>query len=75
MKSASAWWEGLNNQHRNTAKLFTSLFRLRKIHKTYLAICYGEVETNKGIFDQDLVRYEGNKKIVENSKTIFKVAP
>ncbi len=60
-------------KNRNTAKLFTSLFRLRKIHKTYLAICYGEVETNKGIFDQDLVRYEGNKKIVENSKTIFKV--
>ena len=60
-------------KNRDTAKLFTSLFRLRKIHKTYLAICYGEIETNKGIFDQDLIRYEGNKKIIENSKTIFKV--
>ena len=53
--------------------LFTSLFRLRKIHKTYLALCYGEIERNKGVFDQDLIRYEGNKKIIENSKTIFKV--
>ena len=60
-------------KNRDTAKLFTSLFRLRKIHKTYLAICYGEIEKNKGVFDQDLIRYEGNKKIIENSKTIFKV--
>ncbi len=58
---------------RDTAKLFTSLFRLRRIHKTYLAICYGELDANKGVFDQDLVRYEGKKKIVEKSKTIFKV--
>ena len=60
-------------KNRNTAKLFTSLFRLRKIHKTYLAICYGELETNKGILNQDLTRYEGNKKIIENSKTTYKV--
>ena len=60
-------------KNREMAKLFTSLFRLRKIHKTYLAICYGELETNKGVFNQDLVRYEGKKKIIENSKTIFKV--
>ena len=49
-------------KNREMAKLFTSLFRLRKIHKTYLAICYGEITTNKGVFDQDLVRYEGSKK-------------
>ncbi len=60
-------------KNREMAKLFTSLFRLRKIHKTYLAICYGELETNKGVFNQDLVRYEGKKKIIENSKTFFKV--
>ena len=60
-------------KNRETAKLFTSLFRLRKIHKTYLAICYGELKNDKGIFDQDLVRYEGKKKIVEKSKTIYKV--
>jgi len=60
-------------KNRDTAKLFTSLFRLRKIHKTYLAICYGELEKNKGIFDQDLIRYEGRKKIIEKSKTTYKV--
>ena len=60
-------------KNRETAKLFTTLFRLRKIHKTYLAICYGEIKNDKGIFDQELVRYEGKKKIIEKSKTIYKV--
>ena len=60
-------------KNRDSAKLLTSLFRLRKIHKTYLAICYGELQTNKGCFDQDLIRYEGNKKIIEKSKTLYKV--
>ena len=60
-------------KNRETAKLFTSLFRLRKIHKTYIAICYGELDKNKGIFNQDLTRYDGKKKIVEKSKTLFKV--
>ena len=60
-------------KNRDTAKLFTSLFRLRKIHKTYIAICYGELESNRGIFDQDLTRYEGSKKIIEKSKTTYKV--
>jgi 23S rRNA pseudouridine955/2504/2580 synthase len=60
-------------KNRDSAKLFTSLFRLRKIHKTYLAICYGELSVNKGIFDQDLIRYEGKKKIIEKSKTSYKV--
>ena len=60
-------------KNRETAKLFTSLFRLRKIHKTYIAICYGELDKDKGVLDQDLIRYEGKKKITEQSKTIFKV--
>jgi len=49
-------------KNRGAAKLFTSLFRLRKIHKTYIAVCYGEIDNNKGTFDQDLIRYEGKKK-------------
>ena len=28
---------------------------------------------DKGTFDQDLIRYEGSKKVVEKSKTTFKV--
>ena len=30
-------------KNRQTAQLLTSLFRLRKVHKTYLAICNGEL--------------------------------
>ena len=31
-------------KNRKTAQLLTSLFRIRKVHKTYLAICNGEIE-------------------------------
>ena len=31
-------------KNRQTAQLLTSLFRLRKVYKTYLAICSGELE-------------------------------
>ncbi len=58
---------------REMAQLLTSLFRLRKIHKTYLAICHGELEKNSGELNDDLIRYDNGKKIVEKAKTIFKV--
>ena len=60
-------------KNRQTAQLLTSLFRLRKVHKTYLAICNGEVEKNSGEWIDDLIRYDNGKKIVEKAKTIFKV--
>ena len=31
-------------KNRKSAQLLTTLFRLRKVHKTYLAICDGEIE-------------------------------
>ncbi|MDC0854868.1 RNA pseudouridine synthase [Candidatus Pelagibacter sp.] len=58
---------------RESAQLFTSLFRLRKVHKTYLAICHGELEKDSGEWNDDLIRYDGEKKIIEKAKTIFKV--
>ena len=58
---------------RESAQLLTSLFRLRKVHKTYLAICQGEINKNSGIWDDDLIRYDEDKKIIEKAKTIFKV--
>jgi 23S rRNA pseudouridine955/2504/2580 synthase len=58
---------------RESAQLLTSLFRLRKVHKTYLAICHGELNTNAGEWNDDLIRYDGDKKIIEKAKTIFKV--
>ena len=60
-------------KHRESAQLFTSLFRLRKVHKTYLAICHGEINKNSGVWDEDLIRFEKNKPIKEKAKTIFNV--
>ena len=58
---------------RESAQLLTSLFRLRKVHKTYLAICYGELNKDSGEWNDDLIRYDGDKKIIEKAKTIYKV--
>jgi len=58
---------------RESAQLLTSLFRLRKVHKTYLAICHGELVKNSGEWNDDLIRYDGEKKIIEKAKTLYKV--
>jgi len=58
---------------RESAQLLTSLFRLRKVHKTYLAICHGELNKDSGEWNDDLIRYDGEKKIIEKTKTIYKV--
>tara|TARA_B100001250_G_C19775992_1_gene779580 strand:+ start:333 stop:1247 length:915 start_codon:yes stop_codon:yes gene_type:complete len=60
-------------KNREYAQLFTSLFRLRKIHKTYLAICHGEILSKSGEWNNNLKRYDNDKLVVENAKTIFKV--
>jgi len=60
-------------KNRETAQLLTSLFRLRKVHKTYLAICHGEFEKNSGEWNDELLRFENGKKIIEKAKTIYKV--
>ena len=60
-------------KNRETAKLLTSLFRLRKIYKTYLAVCNGEISQSKGEWVGELVRYDGNRKITEKAITKYKV--
>ena len=60
-------------KNRKSAQLLTSLFRLRKVHKTYLAICNGEIEKNSGEWNDELIRYDNGKKIIEKAKTIFRV--
>jgi len=61
-------------KNRKYAQLFTSLFRIRKIHKTYLAIVYGKVDKSIKLMKDDLIYYENNKKIIQkaisNLKTI-----
>ena len=60
-------------KNRETAQLLTSLFRLRKVHKTYLGICHGEITMKKGTLNNDLIRYDNKKKIKEKAETIFKI--
>ena len=57
----------------NSAKLLTSLFRLRKIHKTYLAICHGTFKNKKGEIRGNLIKYEREKKIIELAITNYNV--
>ena len=60
-------------KNRKYAQLFTSLFRIRKIHKTYLAIVYGNVEKSKKVMKDDLIYYENNKKIVKKAISNLKI--
>ncbi len=60
-------------KNRKTAQLLTSLFRLRKVYKTYIAIAHGELIARKGKFNDDLVRYDNKKKIVEKAETHFQI--
>ena len=60
-------------KNRKYAQLFTSLFRIRKIYKTYIAICLGEIKDNRGKLVHQLERIEKNKKIYEEAVTNYKV--
>ena len=60
-------------KNRKYAQLFTSLFRIRKIHKTYLGIVLGQPEKNKGTLKDDLLYYENKKKIKTSAITHYTV--
>ena len=61
-------------KNRKYAQLFTSLFRIRKIHKIYLGIAIGELQKkSKGTFIDDLFYYEGDKKVKTKAITHFTV--
>ena len=60
-------------KNRKYAQLFTSLFRIRKIYKTYLCIVIGEMEKNKGTFEDILYYYEKDKKISAKAITHYEV--
>jgi len=50
-------------KNRKFAQLFTSLFRIRKIHKTYLGVILGELPKIKGTLTDELYHFEGKRKI------------
>ena len=60
-------------KNREYAQLFTSLFRIRKIHKTYLAIACGEVSKEINTLEDDLTVYDKNRKIIQRAISHLKV--
>ena len=60
-------------KNREYAQLFTSLFRIRKIHKIYIAVTHGNVNRNLQIMKDDLVLYEKNRKIIQKAISHIKV--
>ena len=61
-------------KNRPTAQLLTSLFRLRKVYKTYFAICHGEISIkDKGLLKNNLIRYDETKKIIEKAETYYEI--
>ncbi len=60
-------------KNRKYAQLFTSLFRIRKIHKTYLAIVYGKVDKSIKVMKDNLIYYENSKKIFQKAVSNLKI--
>jgi 23S rRNA pseudouridine955/2504/2580 synthase len=60
-------------KNREYAQLFTSLFRIRKIHKTYLAVVYGDVKKDIKVLEDDLILYENDKRIIQKAISYLKI--
>ena len=61
------------SKNHNSARLLTTLFRLRKIHKTYLAVCHGHISKKKGELKNELITFENDKRKIEKAITYYKV--
>ena len=60
-------------KNRKYAQLFTSLFRIRKIHKTYLALTYGKINKSVKSMRDDLIYFENKKKIIQKAISNIKI--
>ena len=60
-------------KNRKFAQLFTTLFRIRKIHKTYLALVYGKINNSIKILKDDLIYYEKKRKIIQKAVSNIKI--
>ena len=54
-------------KNREYAQLFTSLFRIRKIHKTYIALTHGNVSKDIKTLKDDLVTIDNGKKTIQKA--------
>ena len=60
-------------KNRRYAQLFTSLFRIRKIHKTYITIVHGEFSKHVKKIENKLITYENKKKLIQKAISYVKV--
>ena len=60
-------------KNREYAQLFTSLFRIRKIHKTYIAITYGKVSKSIKTMEDELVSIDNGKKIIQKAVSHLRI--
>ena len=60
-------------KNRQYAQLFTSLFRIRKIHKAYVAVTHGSINKELKIMKDDLILYEKKRKIIQKAISYIKV--
>lgn len=60
-------------KNRKSAQLLTTLFRIRKIQKKYLAICDGYIDGNFKEWKHKLKKFENNKIIYEDAITKVKI--
>ena len=60
-------------KNRKFAQLYTTLFRIRKIHKVYLGIVLGNLPKKSGTIRDDLFHYEGKVKTITKAITHFNV--
>ncbi len=63
----------LVSKSRESAQYFTSLFRLRRIHKKYLAIVKGKFPRDEKKMDDQLEYFENNKRTKIRALTFLKV--
>ena len=52
---------------REYAQLFTSLFRIRKIHKTYIALAHGKISKDIKTLKDDLITIDNGKKSIQKA--------
>ena len=60
-------------KNREYAQLFTSLFRIRKIHKTYIALIHGKVSKDSKTLKDDLITIDNGKKIIQKAVSYLRV--
>ena len=60
-------------KNREYAQLLTSLFRIRKIHKLYIAVTHGSVNKELQVMRDDLILYEKNRKVIQKAISYIKV--